>query len=128
MILQNAVHDIVNDKYYISTHVHDYVGFEINGKSYFIDGGHDYLRRNYFSTIHGNVLEDYALYDDDPIEEIKKKLLWGSRGKAGDEPLTYRPLRLLETDHLQAILRTQPNINTFTTTVIHSVLKERGEK
>ena len=65
-----------------------------------------------------------------------KKLLWGTYGKGGVEhcagtcsehQLRWVPLDGCETDHLQAILRTQ-RIPEQYTEAIHGILKERGVK
>lgn len=37
-------------------------------------------------------------------------MLWGTYGPKGDQPRRWVPLKECETDHLQAILRTQPHV------------------
>ena len=45
------------------------------------------------------------------FEEIKQRAKWGTYGKSGKEPLQYKRLIDLTTEHLQAILDTQPHIS-----------------
>jgi hypothetical protein len=49
---------------------HDYVEhLDKNGKTYMVDGGHDYLRRSAFSDA-----EDLTLYNDDPFEIVREHI------------------------------------------------------
>ena len=88
-----------------STYRHDYRTHidVINRKEYMIDGGLDYSRR----SAHGDE-KDLCLYDDEPHTIQRKLLTWGTRGKAGDEPLKYIPISGMELDHLEKVLETQP--------------------
>lgn len=101
--IQNAVK--VNDTYYVSTHRHDYVEFEIDGKTYFIDGGNDYQRSNVIlSSL--NVDFTYTLTDED---DYINKLLWGTRGPSGTSPVKYILIKDMQKDHLEKCLEI-PNL------------------
>jgi len=61
-------------------------------------------------------------------------LLWGTYGKSGKEPLKWVKLGDCETEHLQAILRTQPQIHwdypelKVRLKAIKAILASRGAK
>ena len=50
---------------------------------------------------------------------------WGSRGPDGGEELNERPLTDLDTDHLENILITQPQIDNARAAAILSILRKR---
>jgi hypothetical protein len=101
-IIQNAVFSRYDNKFYKSTHRHDFVSFPISeDKTGFIDGGEDYIRCSFNSTC--DLIEDYSLYASDSLRIIHEKLLWGTYGKDGKESLTYVLLKDRETSHLNAI-------------------------
>ena len=83
---------------------HDYVTHtDANGKEYMLDGGLDYVRGSAngdeeFLTVYGA---------DDPHEDIRGVVKWGTYGKNGDEPLKYVAVADMSTEHLQACLETQ---------------------
>ena len=91
-----------------SMHRHDYVTYtDANGLEYMVDGGLDYLRRN----LHDDApYEELSVYADDPHELIREVFKWGTRGKDGNQPLKYVPLKDLTSDHIEAILETQAHI------------------
>jgi hypothetical protein len=137
-IIQNAVKITEGKKitYLISTHRHDFVTYTFkNSKEYIgIDGGTGYLKRcnikpDLSAPKPNYEYEDYSLYEDSNFQlEIIPKLLWGSRGKNGDEKLTYKPLMCLTRAHLKAILKTQERIKgTIYEKVIKHIL-ENGYK
>jgi hypothetical protein len=75
-----------------------------------VDGGLDYLRRN----IHDDApFTELSLYEDDAFDILRNDFAWGTRGKDGRQPLTYKVLSSLEDDHIQAILDTQHHIPMF---------------
>ena len=122
-IIQNAVK--INDEgkivYLISLSTHDYRDYEFkNGESVAVDGGPSYIRRTY-TTRHKN-WEDWSLDDKTDFKTVCERLLWGHRGKKGDQPLTYVPLSTLTKVHLKAIVKTQ-NISPLYTKVIQQLLK-----
>ena len=61
------------------------------------------------------------------FEIAKANAVWGTYGKNSDQPLTWKRLVDCETDHLQAILRTQGGLSMTYMEIIHSILKDRGE-
>ena len=88
IMIQNAIYLPKLDKYYVSSHRHDYVQFTLDGSdpvtspvpssTFFIDGGRDYRRSNFIS--HPEII-DFTLADDASDDEIYNKLLWGNKGK-----------------------------------------------
>lgn len=111
----------------VSHHQHDYIShLDANGKNYFTDGGCDYVRR----SLHIDEPPlDLNLYDDSPHEEIRKALTWGSRGIEGDQPLVRKPIKDLDLDHIEAILRTQHQIkNTYMEKIFIDELRWRDEQ
>lgn len=79
---------------------HDYVTYvDKNGKQYMVDGGHDYLRRNNHEDY-----EELTVYYSDGHIKVREFLYWGTRGKDGNEPLTYVKLKDMSTEHLMAVM------------------------
>lgn len=79
---------------------HDYrTHKDENGKTYMVDGGLAYARRN----VHEDY-EDLSVYDDEPFETIRDAFHWGTRGKDGKGPLTWKPLSSLSDSHIDAVL------------------------
>ena len=107
-----------------SMHRHDYVTYiDANGKEYMVDGGLDYLRRN----VHDDEpYEEWSVYDDDPHEFIRGVFKWGTRGKDGNQPLTYVSLKDLTTEHIEAILDTQTHIRDYIRQIFLDELSFRG--
>lgn len=120
MILQNAAYCLKCDTYIISTHVHDYRS--CNCGNIAVDGGNEYLKR---SVAEKEDFIDYSLSTESIPEEIRAKLLWGSRGKDGTEPLKFLPIGQRDTEHLEAILKTQTQINDLYKTAIRTELRIR---
>lgn len=85
-----------------SYHRHDYkTHTDANGLEYMVDGGYDYLRRNF----HENApYEEMSVTDSAPFEQIRESLHWGNRGKDGKQPLNYVPIYRMADDHIEAIL------------------------
>ena len=93
-----------------SMHRHDYVThLDENGEEYMLDGGTDYIR----SSINNEAPESLAVYTDDDHSVIREVFTWGTRGKTGDSPLIWKPLKDLEIDHINAILKTQTHIQDW---------------
>lgn len=59
------------------------------------------------------------------LDELAKKFVWGTYGPNGDQPLTWKPLESLKTDHLEAILITQYHLTEQQREVVLHVLKSR---
>lgn len=122
-ILQNAIKITDNGKtvFLQSIHCHDYVSHTLtDGQVVAVDGGRDYLRR--IGPINDHGIEDYSLTDEMPMETIADRLLWGTRGKNGDQPLTYMLLKDCSKAHLKAILEHCLNINPLHKQVIEILL------
>lgn len=84
---------------------HDYrTHIDANGDKYMVDGGLDYLRRSVNTE---DPAEDLSVYVTDVHEENREALHWGTYGKNGDQPLKWKVLKDLDTDHIEAILETQ---------------------
>jgi hypothetical protein len=62
-------------------------------------------------NINGKSYPTFKIVAD--IEDAKKIARWGTRGKSGHEPLDWVKLIDCETEHLEAILATQPHIASF---------------
>jgi hypothetical protein len=133
MIIQNAVRIVDGDKesFVISTHRHDFRSHEYEaGKSVSVDGGNEYFRRAGNFEDRGTKWFDWNIDDNTPFKTIKERLLWGTRGKSGTEPLKYVRLVKCETDHLQSILtypypKDKP-LNPLYKMVIQDILDDRG--
>ncbi len=83
-----------------SLYIHDYnTHTDANGKIYMIDGGLEYSR----CSNNGDET-DMCMYDDQLHPVQREVLTWGTRGKEGDKPLTYKKIADMETDHLEAVL------------------------
>ena len=124
-MIQNAVKVLPDGPYVMSVHRHDYVSFETMFGTRFLDGGNDYRRTNLEPWNRGVSYEDYYLDEESSAEEVMEKLLWGTRGKSGTEPLRYLPISSLTPDHIQAILDTQLMISPLYRKVLkdHLALK-----
>ena len=85
----------------VSYHRHDYKEYvDANGETYVIDGGTDYIR----TSVNKEPAESLAIHSDEPYEKIRQFLCRGGRGKNGDEPLKYVPLKDIDDEWLQAII------------------------
>lgn len=108
-----------------SYHRHDYKTHidAVTGEEYMIDGGIDYCR----GSVNKVPAKDLSVYLDDPFEEIREVVCWGTRGKGGKSPLTYKPLAVLDTDHIQAILETQWHIGDWLRDLFRKELDYRSK-
>lgn len=85
---------------------HDYVTHtDANGKTYMVDGGFDYVR----CSAHDDQ-EMLMVTLDQPHEQVREALEWGTRGPLGTEPLRLVKLCDMSTDHIQACLDNVPNM------------------
>jgi hypothetical protein len=107
-----------------SRHRHDYnVHEDKNGKRYMIDGGLDYIR----SSANGD--EKYiTLTLDSPHEVVREYVTWGTYGIDGNQPLKFKPVSTLDTDHIEAILETQRYMNPNIKQVMINELEYRNAK
>jgi hypothetical protein len=72
-----------------------------------------------------NIHELRKTLNDDVLEDLSYTLKWGTFGLNGDQPRVDKPLRDLDTDHLENILVTQRHIAWQTSLVILHILKDR---
>lgn len=75
------------------------------------------------------MIMSYQYLTADQCEELKRNVdvnaPWGSYGLSGRDALKYRPLIELDTNHLENILITQPQITpAYRATILH-ILKSR---
>ncbi len=107
---------------------HNYVEYKdtVTKEVLMVDGGTDYLRRNV------GTYEELSVYDDGSHITRRSAVHWGTRGKDGRQPLVYKPLKDLDSDHIEAILKTQHQISDFYREIFKEELKyrfdERAEK
>lgn len=90
-----------------SYHRHDFVMYkDQNGKSYGVDGGTDYLKR--IGYVREDCIDLSVSIDENDIDEkfetIRESIHWGSRGKDGDQPLSWIKLKEMTDEHLNALL------------------------
>lgn len=126
MILKNAM--ITPDGTEIrSMHRHDYVLHvdSTNGKTYFVDGGTEYLRR----SSNGDAIDSSVLVDEsDYAEEIvRENLVWGTYGKDGRSELRWVALKDMDSDHIESVLN-GCNLSKFYRNAMEHELKLRHEK
>lgn len=107
---------------------HNYVEYKdtLTKEVLMVDGGTDYLRRNV------GTYEELSVYDDGSHITRRSAVHWGTRGKDGKQPLVYKLLKDLDSDHIEAILKTQHQISDFYREIFMEELKyrfdERAEK
>lgn len=108
-----------------SYHRHDYKTHidKVTGEEYMIDGGTDYCRTN----VNAINAEYVQVTMEDPHETRRKWFHWGTRGKDGKQPLTWKPLKDLDTDHIKAILTTQFHIPDYLIQLFEDELYFRQE-
>lgn len=88
-----------------------------------IDGGTDYCRSNV-----NKVAPQYISVTMMDIHETRREWFhWGTRGKNGDQPLTWKPLKDLDTNHIKAILETQHHIPEYLVELFEDELYYRQE-
>lgn len=105
-----------------SFHRHDYkTHVDKNGHEYMVDGGNDYLRRN----VAIEPYEDLSVTLRNSFEEIREAFHWGTRGRDGKEKLTWKALKDLDENHIEAILDTQHHIADWTRHLFNLELKYR---
>ena len=109
-ILQNALKITIGTQppiYLRSSHRHDFNRYVFSNGSYtYTDGGLDYIHRGSTENIPSNVkVEDFSLNSQDNFSRIRARLLWGTRGKSGHEPLSYVRIVDCSTSHLRNILK-----------------------
>lgn len=89
-----------------SRHKHDHqIHLDENGKTYFTDGGLDYVR----CSAHGDEIH-HCVWDDDSFDKVREAVEWGTYGPDRDQPLQYIKLCDMETKHIEAILEKVPGV------------------
>jgi hypothetical protein len=88
-----------------------------------LDGGTDYIR----CSVNGDEVL-LTVTTDDPFETRREYFTWGTRGKDGKQPLTWKPLMDLDTDHIVAILETQTHISEWVRGMLATELVFRDEQ
>lgn len=108
-----------------SFHRHDYKTHvdTISGEEYMIDGGLDYRR----GSVNQVPAKDLSVNSDDPFEMQREAFCWGTRGRDGKSPLTWKPLMDLDTDHIEAILETQHQIGHWLRELFKKELEFRSK-
>lgn len=103
---------------------HNYVEYKdtITKEVLMVDGGTDYLRRNM------GTYEELSVYDDGSHLTRRSAVHWGTRGKDGRQPLVYKPIKDLDSDHIEAILKTQHQISDFYREIFKDELKYRFDE
>jgi hypothetical protein len=85
-----------------SIHRHDYVTHkDANGEIYMVDGGRNYIRRSH----NNEVATDLTVVLEDDYETVRSVYQWGTRGRFGDEPLSFVLLKDIDDDHLYALIK-----------------------
>lgn len=103
-----------------SWHRHDFVTHD----GYSVDGGLDYLRRVGHPPPGA---EDISVYVDEDHEINREHLRWGTYGKNGDEPLQWKKLKDLDTDHIEKILETQRQVPEWKQDIFREELRYRND-
>lgn len=143
MLIQNAIKITENhpeETFLVSANRHDFKQHTFkNGKTVAVDGGTEYVRRCYTDkSDYGTDWMEWCVDDTEPLYAIKEKLLWGSHGKSGKEPLKYVLLKNCESEHLENIIIHLKELvakrpawkksATLYNKVIKSILKDRKSK
>ena len=106
-----------------SRHRHDYVTHtDANGKTYMLDGGLSYVR----CSANGDE-EHLTVTLEDPHELVREECVWGTYGVDGDQPLTYKKLCDMTTDHIEAVLKNVSAINPAIKTAMQNELEYRND-
>lgn len=140
MIIQNAIKiidDPKEEKFIVSFSRHHFSQYRFaDNTTIFTDGGLDYVRRGgsaFDDGVSGKCEGkwiDWCLTESSPFDLVKERLLWGTSGKDGTQPVKYVRLMNCETSHLKAILVYKfPNgseINDIYRKVICQILSDRG--
>lgn len=109
-----------------SRHRHDYVYYvDDNDHSYSVDGGMDYLKRSH--SVNAPPATECSVYSDDTHSNIRKVFEWGTRGKTGQDPLTYLVLKNMDTEHIVNILLTQKQISDHVRDIFTDELVYRSQ-
>ena len=84
-----------------SKYTHDYrTHTDANGATYMVDGGLSYLRRTR-NEEPAEELSEYMYYGH---ELARKRLMWGTYGKEGNEALKWKAIAEMSDAHIDAVL------------------------
>lgn len=101
---------------------HDYKQhLDANGEVYIVDGGLDYQRR----SVNVVPATELSVYKGDDHQHIRKAFHWGTYGKCGTLPLRWIMLADMDTEHIAAILDTQPT-SSWLKQIFHDELEFRN--
>ena len=106
-----------------SRHVHDYQSHkDKNGEIYMCDGGTSYLKR----SVNEESYEDLSLYSTDSFEKLREGIEWGTFGKNGNEPLHYKSVSNMSSNHINSIL-SQYKLEDYLKEVFEKEISYRNE-
>jgi hypothetical protein len=104
-----------------SRHRHDYQHhIDENGKTYFTDGGLDYVR----CSANGDEIHHHV-WNDEPFDKVREAVEWGTYGKDGNNPLSWKRLCDMTSEHIEAILENVPSISSLHRDIFNLELKHR---
>ena len=72
-------------------------------------------------------MKEMRLKKDDPLCAFANKLVWGTYGRPARQPVQYKCLYELDSEHLENILSTQRQIPVIYSKAIMLLLRERAE-
>ena len=104
-----------------SFYQHDYVSAVEDGVKYTIDGGEAYHRGS-------KAGDNWSVYSDDPFPEIRKFMVWGTRGEDGTEPLKWILLKDMTEKHIKAVLDSELEIAEWKRRAFKQELEYRKTK
>ena len=92
-----------------SMHRHDYkTHMDSNGKEYMVDGGLEYIRRNFHNDA---PYEELSISLEDGHDKVREVIKWGTYGRDGNQPLSHILLKDMNTEHIQACLENVPSMH-----------------
>lgn len=106
-----------------SRSVHNFASHtDANGKFYAVDGGLEYLKR-----CGDRDYEELSLSTKDDFSKIREVITWGTRGKDGNQTLSFIKVKDMEVSHIRAVLDLQ-YISDNMRYVLESELNFRKDK
>lgn len=99
-LIYNAIKCLECGETLVSYSVHDYKTCSCENKA-MVDGGTLYSR---YGGMSFDKIEKIDIYADDDFEVVRKFATRGSRGKNGDQPLTWIAICDMDDDYLEAVL------------------------
>jgi hypothetical protein len=104
-----------------SRHRHDYQHhIDENGKTYFTDGGLDYVR----CSANGDEIHHHV-WNDEPFDKVREAVEWGTYGKDGNNPLSWKRLCDMTSEHIESILENVASISSLHRELFNLELKLR---